>query len=711
MIETPLRIGVIGAGVNSQRNHLPTLKRLAGEGAVSLSMLCDLNADLAAAAASEFGFARHTHDVEGLLKSDDIDAVYVIGTVQMHAEYLQKALESGKHVFVEKPPAESYAQLRALCDLADRMRRVACVGLNRRFYSSIEAVHADLAKKTRIYSVEGVYNKPFLNETYLHGSSSWISYSGIHGIDAVVAAVGRPPSEVFSAANRASGEFPQNFSLLLKWDDGVHAVVSSNNSAGSRAEKYTIHAPGISYTCTESAMEVHGVSGNVQTAYKDPLISRGFYGEHREFIDAIATGKAPRHSVREALVIMRIVECIEKGIHGKIDVDQTASVEEVKAGSVLPQRAMQAAKKSGFVLVLNPTLYATVLPDIAAERRIVSASEFPGLSEEEKREIVAVLTGGGVALSDEMLEELPQLAVVGIAGASVRKYNAHAILTRRIPILNASEVYARSVAEFALMQALVGLKRASRSHDLMRSGGWGHDASIRKGRFGAFARIAAGKLPGFLSKPLRSVKRAVAGASSFRRTKRSRASGGEMLRGARIGLIGWGAITREFIKLLKPFGCTILVYSDHLSAEEAENLGVSKVLLAEALNADIVSLHRGLTENTRASFGATEIAMLRPGAILLNTSRGEIVDEHALVDRLKRGDIFACLDVFAEEPLSSRSPLRALPNVFLTSHMAGVTRQTFENAPREVALRALAHLEGSADLQAITSIDRLSSMT
>jgi phosphoglycerate dehydrogenase-like enzyme len=114
------------------------------------------------------------------------------------------------------------------------------------------------------------------------------------------------------------------------------------------------------------------------------------------------------------------------------------------------------------------------------------------------------------------------------------------------------------------------------------------------------------------------------------------------------------------------------------------------------LAADIVSLHRGLFAGTRHFLGAAELERLRPGAILINVARGPLIEPGALLARLKRGDVFACLDVFEEEPLPARDPLRRLPNVFLSSHLAGGSADLRTAAAREVLDKIELHLGGGA---------------
>jgi len=138
-----------------------------------------------------------------------------------------------------------------------------------------------------------------------------------------------------------------------------------------------------------------------------------------------------------------------------------------------------------------------------------------------------------------------------------------------------------------------------------------------------------------------------------------------------VGLLGWGHIARHFARLLEPFGCTVLVWSESAQPDELVAAGARPASLAEILqSAKVVSVHRGLTDETRGFLDARALAQLQPGAVLVNTARGPLVDEAALVARLQRGDVVAALDVFDEEPLDSKHPLRSLPNAILTPHNA-----------------------------------------
>ena len=149
----------------------------------------------------------------------------------------------------------------------------------------------------------------------------------------------------------------------------------------------------------------------------------------------------------------------------------------------------------------------------------------------------------------------------------------------------------------------------------------------------------------------------------------------------------------------------VLAWSEHgeISTE------ASAVSLAEALSADIVSLHRGLTPATRHFLGAAELARLKPGAVLINVARGALIEPGALMDRLRQGDIFACLDSYEEEPLAVSHPLRQLPNVFLTSHIAGGAPEMQAAAAEEIVAKVAAYLRGEG-AQTI-SATRIATMT
>ena len=145
-----------------------------------------------------------------------------------------------------------------------------------------------------------------------------------------------------------------------------------------------------------------------------------------------------------------------------------------------------------------------------------------------------------------------------------------------------------------------------------------------------------------------------------------------------MGLVGYGAIPRLLAPVLIALGCRLLYTARQPVSDALGEWRTFDALLAEA---DIVSLHLPLTGATTALIDAKAFARMRPGAILINTARGGLVDQVALVDALRSGRLAAAgLDVFAHEPPDPADALFALPNVVLTPHIAWLTTDTFDRS-------------------------------
>jgi phosphoglycerate dehydrogenase-like enzyme len=142
------------------------------------------------------------------------------------------------------------------------------------------------------------------------------------------------------------------------------------------------------------------------------------------------------------------------------------------------------------------------------------------------------------------------------------------------------------------------------------------------------------------------------------------------LAGKRLGLVGLGRLGSAMVPIAKVFEMEVVAWSQNLTPERAAEVGVEMLTKDELIStSDVVSIHLRLSERTRGLIGEREIAMMRPGALLLNTSRGPIVDEAAMVSGLQDGRITAALDVYDVEPLPAGHPLMSLPNVVLAPHL------------------------------------------
>jgi D-3-phosphoglycerate dehydrogenase len=168
---------------------------------------------------------------------------------------------------------------------------------------------------------------------------------------------------------------------------------------------------------------------------------------------------------------------------------------------------------------------------------------------------------------------------------------------------------------------------------------------------------------------------------------------GSELDGATVGLIGFGAIGRRVARVMLAFGARVLVNDPFISTAPD---GIEVTELDELLRrSDVVSLHARLTDETRGMIGAEQLALMPRGGVLVNTARGGLLDYDATVDALESGQLAAAaFDVFPVEPLPTDSRLLRAPNVVMTPHLAGATRQTAHRAGSIAAEAVAAYLAG-----------------
>lgn len=242
------------------------------------------------------------------------------------------------------------------------------------------------------------------------------------------------------------------------------------------------------------------------------------------------------------------------------------------------------------------------------------------------RDLEAIFsTWGMFALSPAQLDALPRLKAVFYAAGSVRHFAAP-LLERDIAVISAWAANAVPVAEWTLAQILLSNK-----------GFWRN------------AREYGGAAPS---------------PNAFR---------GRGNYGAAISILGAGQIGRRVIELLRPFRLQILVFDPFLSAQAAAQLGAEKVTLEEAFaRGAVVSNHLANLPATQKMLRGAHFASMPPDATFINTGRGQTVHETEMAQVLRaRPDLFALLDVTDPEPCPPDSPLRALPNVLLSAHLAG----------------------------------------
>ncbi len=239
----------------------------------------------------------------------------------------------------------------------------------------------------------------------------------------------------------------------------------------------------------------------------------------------------------------------------------------------------------------------------------------------------ACLTSWDVApLDAEVLAAAPRLRAMAHMGGSVKRFISEAAWERGIHVTSAAPALARDVAETTVGLMIVGMKRVWPLAEHVRQGGWRESSWW----------------------PARELYR------------------------KQVGIVAASNVGRHVIALLQPFGPRILLYDPFISAEQAAALGVEQVGLDDLLRrADVVSLHAPAKPDTYHLLDARRLTLMKDDALLINTARGNLIDEPALVSELSRGRFFAFLDVTDPEPPALDSPLRRLPNVVVIPHIAG----------------------------------------
>ncbi len=244
-----------------------------------------------------------------------------------------------------------------------------------------------------------------------------------------------------------------------------------------------------------------------------------------------------------------------------------------------------------------------------------------------------------------------KLACVGRLGAGLDNIDTGTCAARGIAVYPATGANDLSVAEYVVTCVMMLFRGAYGATAEVAAGGWPREALI--------GREAAGKV---------------------------------------LGLIGFGSIGRETARRAAALGMAVVAHDpfvapDNLAWDLAKPLTLNEILM----QADAVSLHVPLTPDTRHLIGAAQIALMKPGAVLVNAARGGVLDEAALAEGLRSGRLSgAALDVFETEPLTVEAGARfkGLRNVILTPHIAGLTEESNTRVSAMVAERVIAHLEG-----------------
>ena len=262
----------------------------------------------------------------------------------------------------------------------------------------------------------------------------------------------------------------------------------------------------------------------------------------------------------------------------------------------------------------------------------------------------AIVVRNRTQVRGELLAALLHCKVVGRLGVGLDNIDVTACEARGMKVIPATGANALSVAEYVIATAML----------------------LLRGAYQSTPDVVAGKWP------------------------RNALSGGREIGSKTLGLVGFGSIGQLTAKLAQGIGMTVVAHDAMMDKSNAAfaQAGVACVGLDElTASADVISLHVPLVESTRYLFDAKRIDAMKPGAVLINSARGGVVDEAALAAALKRGHLGgAALDVFEAEPMPAGGVFAGCPNLVLTPHIAGVSSESNERVSFMIAQRVLEEL-------------------
>ena len=311
-----------------------------------------------------------------------------------------------------------------------------------------------------------------------------------------------------------------------------------------------------------------------------------------------------------------------------------------QVGIQLPKQAQNQAVEQRWSLELEGLAPVADLVEIRADTPAEFAAGVADLD--------AIITSWGLMIDKQVIGALKQCVVIGVGSVGVDMVDVEAATAAGIVVTNVPDVFIEEVADHAMMLLLDVARRTPQMARMARDGEWYQ------------ARPILSRIPRLL--------------------------------GQTLGLFAFGNVARCTARRAQAFGLRVLAYDPYVSELEISGAGVEPVGLAELLErSDYLSVHAPLNEETFHAIGASAFAQMKPTAVVINTARGPIIDEPALIEALQSGRIAAAgLDVLEDEPPSHNNPLLTMENVLVTPHVASATTrmrpETRRRVGREVAL-------------------------
>jgi D-3-phosphoglycerate dehydrogenase len=314
--------------------------------------------------------------------------------------------------------------------------------------------------------------------------------------------------------------------------------------------------------------------------------------------------------------------------------------ERKKVGIQLPKQAQNQTVETRYALELEALAPIADIVEIRAD----TAAEFAA----GVRDVDAILTSWGLRIDRQVIEAMPRCVVIGVGSVGVDMVDIHAATAAGIVVTNVPDVFIEEVADYAMMLLLNVSRLTPAMTRMAREGQWYQ------------ARPILSRVPRIM--------------------------------GQTLGLYAFGNVARCTARRAQAFGMRVIAHDPYVSELEMSALGVEPVSFGELLaRSDYFSIHAPHNAETEHAIDAAAFAQMKRSAIVINTARGPIIDEAALIDALQKGLIAgAGLDVLEQEPPAPDNPLLHMENVVVTPHVASASTrmrpETRRRAAREVAL-------------------------
>jgi len=311
-----------------------------------------------------------------------------------------------------------------------------------------------------------------------------------------------------------------------------------------------------------------------------------------------------------------------------------------KVGIQLPKQAQNQTVEARYALELEALAPIADIVEIRAD----TAAEFAA----GVQDVDAIVTSWGLRIDRQVIDSMQHCVVIGVGSVGVDMVDIEAATAAGIVVTNVPDVFIEEVADYAMMLLLNVSRLTPAMTRMAREGQWYQ------------ARPVLSRIPRVM--------------------------------GQTLGLYAFGNVARCTARRAKAFGLNVIAYDPYVSELEMSALGVEPVGFADLLaRSDFLSIHAPHNAETEHAINAAALARMKPSAVIINTARGPIIDEGALIDALRNGTIAgAGLDVLEQEPPAADNPLLHMDNVVVTPHVASASSrmrpETRRRAAREVAL-------------------------